>query len=188
MAELVNKIPLGSGDIYMAVFTDAVPADETLEVPANMLGEISGGAYLEYKNEFFTAESDNGKKKKTVLTKEEVKLKTGVCTVNKETFARLTPTARTTEDTVKGKRTTKIGGLSKDDGKYYVIRFIQHDPVDGDLRVTIIGKNVAGLTMSYQKKKESILNPEFLAEPLDAEGTLVIIEEDIPKVGALNVE
>lgn len=181
MAELVNKIPLGSGDIYMSVFSDTIPADEALEVPKNMLGEISGGASLEYKNEVYTAESDNGKKKKTILTKEDVKLKTGVCTINKETFKRLTPTARTSEDTSKGKRTTKIGGVSNDDGKSYVIRFIQHDPVDGDLRVTIVGKNVAGLTMSYQKNKESILNPEFLAEPLDTEGTLVIIEEDIPK-------
>lgn len=178
---VVNKIPLGSGDTYIVEFTGTIPANDVIETDANLLGETSGGASLEYGKNTFTAKSDNGKKRKTVMTEETAKLKLGICTINDKTFTRLTSTATVTEDSAKHVRTTKIGGISKDDGKSYLIRFVQHDPIDGDLRVTIVGKNEAGLTLNFKQDKETILNPEFVAEPHDSTGTLIQIDEEIPQ-------
>lgn len=179
------RIPLGSGDIYMDVFKGTIPESETLETEANLLGETSGGASLEYTVETYTAESDNGKKKKTILTKENAKLKGGICTIDTgNTFSKLASTVTVTDDSANSKRTVKIGGLAKDDGKVYIVRFVQRDAQDGDLRITIVGKNAAGFILNFQKDKETVINPEFLAEPIDAEGTLIIIEEGIPKTGA----
>lgn len=59
------------------------------------------------------------------------------------------------------------------------MRFVNDDPVDGKTRITIAGKNQAGLTLSYTKDQETILNPEFKAQAIDNEGTLIIYDEEI---------
>lgn len=175
-----EKIVLGSGKLYTAVFNETIPTAETLEVEANLLGLISGGATLEYKPKFYEATDDLGLVSKTILTEEEVTMKSGIMTWCGKTLEKLCATARVTE--AAGKRTVKIGGISNQDGKQYVIRFVHEDAMDGDIRVTIVGNNQAGFSFKFVKDKETIVDAEFKAAPLDSEGTLIIYEEDIPTV------
>ena len=46
---MAEQIKLGSGDLYIAAFSDTIPADATLEVAGNQVAHIKGGASLEYK-------------------------------------------------------------------------------------------------------------------------------------------
>lgn len=180
-------ITLGSGKLYITDFTKGatLPTDEVIEVEENRIGEISGGASLEYTNETYTAKDDLGNVQKTIVTSEDVLLKSGIMTWNGQTLSKLSATARVTEDTATGKRTLKIGGLKNQDGKIYLIRFLHEDAVDGDVRITVVGNNQAGFTLAFAKDAETIVDAEFKAEPsLDNEGTLVIIEEEIPIVPA----
>lgn len=177
----MDKIVLGSGKVYISEFTDKIPENAVLETEENLLGLIQGGASLEYKPEFYTAEDDLGLAKKTILTKEEATLKTGIMTWCGKTLQKLCSTARVAEDTAKGTRTVKIGGAGNQDGKSYIIRFLHNDTVDGDVRVTVVGKNQSGFTLAFAKDKETVLDAEFIAEPHDKEGTLIIYQETIAK-------
>ena len=177
MAE-TERIVLGSGKVYYQEFTGTLPDNESIETDSNLLGLIQGGASLEYKPEFYTAEDDLGLVSKTIITKEEVTFKSGIMTWNGTTLAALSATSRVTEtDTT---RTIKIGGRSKDNGKSYVIHFLHEDNVDGNIRVTLVGKNEAGFTLAFAKDKETIIDAEFKAKPHDKEGTLIVFEEDVP--------
>lgn len=173
-----EKIILGSGKEYFKEFTGDIPEDAEIETDENLLGLIQGGATLEYKPEFYTAEDDLGLVSKTVITKEEVLLKSGIMTFNGTTLAVLSSTARVSD--TNGKRTVKIGGRGNDNGKSYLLRFVHDDPEDGKIRVTIVGKNQSGFSLAFAKDKETVVDAEFKAKPLDDEGTLVIYEEGTP--------
>jgi len=179
-AKQMEKIVLGSGKLFVMEFATTIPTDLLLEVDANLLGLIQGGATVEYKPELYTAEDDLGLMSKTIITKEEVLLKSGIMTWNGNTLKKLCSTARVTEAV--GKRTVKIGGLKNNDGKKYVIRFVHEDVLDGDIRVTIVGSNQAGFSLAFTKDKETIIDAEFKAAPHDIDGTLIIYEEEIPVV------
>lgn len=172
-----KKIPLGSGTLYAVEYTGTVGEDSAIEVESNIIGHIKGGASIEYKPSFYTAKSDDGKAQKTIITGEDAKFKYGQITWNFGTLKKLTPTARVTEAT--GKRTTKIGGISNDDGKKYLLRFVHTDKVDGDMRITIVGVNTGGWSAAFAPDKEAMLSPEFSCEPIDSEGSLAILSEDM---------
>lgn len=172
-----KTITLGSGKMYITDFTGKIPENSVIETEANIAGYIQGGASLEYSPEFYTAEDDLGKAKKTIITKEDVKLKSGIMTWNGKTLQQLCATGRVTEE--KGIRKVKIGGISNNDNKNYVIHFVHEDKVDGDVRVTIVGKNTAGFTLAFAKDKETVIDAEFEAIPSDDEGTLIIYQEEI---------
>lgn len=181
MATEAEKIVLGSGKLYVMEYTaQTIPTDLLLEVADNLLGFISGGATLDYKPSYYEAKDDLGLASKTVLTEEEVSLKSGVMTWNGNTLKKLCSTARVVEGA--GKRTVKIGGIANQDRKNYVIRFVHEDAIDGDIRVTIVGSNQAGFSMAFLKDKETVIDAEFKAMPHDAEGTKIIFEEEIPTV------
>lgn len=173
-----EKIVLGSGLLYVTEFVDTIPTDTLLEVDANLLGYIEGGATLSYKPKFVEVSDDLGIVKKTVLTEEEIGLKSGIMTWNGQTLKKICATARVTE--AAGKRTVKIGGIGNQDGKKYVIRFVHEDAMDGDIRVTIVGNNQAGFSLAFIKDKATVVDAEFKASPIDDEGTLIIYEEEIP--------
>lgn len=177
-----EKIVLGSGKLYCMEFTDTLPTDVVLEVEANLLGLVQGGASLEYKPTFYEAKDDLGKVSKVIVTEEEATLKSGIMTWCGKTLGKLSSTARVTDDTVTGKRTVKIGGVGNDNGKQYVIRFLHEDAADGDIRVTIVGQNQAGFTLAFAKNKETVIDAEFKAQPQDTEGTLILYTEEIPIV------
>ena len=165
-----ERIILGSGKLYCMIFTGEIPEDTAIETDANQLAHIKGGASLEYTAETYTA-------KKTVLTSEDVTLKAGLLTWCAKTLEKLCATARVTE-TAK-KRTVKIGGIKNQNNKKYLIRFLHEDSEDGNIRVTIVGRNEAGFSFTFAKDAESTIEPQFKAHPLDKDGTLLIFDEDI---------
>ena len=173
-----EKIVIGSGKLYIEEYTGEIPTDEVLEVETNLAGLVSGGAEIVYKPKFYEAVDDLALKSKTILTEEVVSLKSGLFTWCGKSLVKISATARTTE--ASGKRTVKIGGLSNQDGKLYVVRFVHEDQQDGNLRVTIVGNNQSGFSFKFAADKETILEVEFIASPMDDEGTKVIYEEDIP--------
>ncbi len=174
---MADRIILGSGKIYATEFTgNAIPENTTIETPQNRLGHIKGGATLEYAPEFYVAKDDLGEVQKSRLVNEEVKLKTGLMTLDGNNISKLAATARVTE--ASGKRTVKIGGAGNDDGKKYVIRFVHEDAEDGDIRLTIVGRNESGFSLAFAKDAETVVDAEFTAFPNDTEGTLVIYEEE----------
>jgi hypothetical protein len=175
-----EKIVLGSGTLYCMEFTGAIPESSAIEIESNRLGHIQGGASLEYKPDFYEAIDDTGAVSKTIITKEEATLKSGIMTWCGKTLQKLCSTARVTE--AAGIRTVKIGGTKNDDGKKYVIHFLHEDPVDGDIRVTVVGKNQAGFTLAFANKKETVVDAQFKAEPQDTDGTLIKYTEEIPAV------
>ena len=170
-----DKIVLGSGDVYFKEFEGDIPENSVLEVEENKLGYIQGGATLEYKPTYYTAKDDLGVVQKTIITEEEATMKTGILTFNGKTLAVLCETGRVTESV--GIRTVKNAN-----GKRYVIHFHHKDKVDGDIRVTIVGKNESGFSLAFAKDKETVIDAEFKCQPQDGEGTLIKYQEDITSV------
>lgn len=175
-----EKIVIGSGKLYITEFSGSIPSDVTIETEANLLGLIQGGATLEYKPTYYNAKDDLGLAHKTILTDEDVTLKSGIMTWCGKTLALLCATSSVVEGS--GKRTVKIGGIANQNGKTYVLRFLHTDVVTGTIRVTIVGNNQAGFTLAYAKDKETVVDATFTALPHDSIGTKVIFEEQIPTV------
>lgn len=177
-----DSIVLGSGDLYCTGFlgTDKeIPADTEIEKEENRLGHIKGGAEIEYKPNFYEAKDDMGKVSKVIITEEEATLKSGIMTWCGKTLEKLCQTARVEEKD--GKRIVKVGGIGNATGKKYLLRFVHKDDEDGDIRVTIVGNNQAGFVIAFAKDKETVIDAEFKAQPMDKEGTLILYEEDMDK-------
>lgn len=174
----LNKIQLGSMDFYVMVFTGTIPEDSVIETEENMIGRTKNGGTINYAATWVVAESDDGKAKKRKLTGENVTIGYGNITWNGKTIGVLVATARVSEKD--GKRTTKIGGITNDNGKRYLIRGVHRDATDGDVRITGVGVNTGGWEAVYSPTQETIINPSFELEPkLDDEGTLLIYEEEV---------
>lgn len=182
-----ERIILGSGAIHLKVFEPGKPIPNPWEfcTEDNRFSYISGGATLEYKSDYSEATDDLGKVSKTIITKEEVILKSGLMTMDGNTIDKLCDTARVSTSEDQKYRIVKIGGVGNRKGSKYVICFHHIDPVDGDIYVMIVGQNTAGLTLSFKKDDATVVDAEFKALPnLDNEGTLVQYVEKIPGAGA----
>ena len=180
--EKKDRIALGSGKCYVAEFDGTLPTIEELKTDKNLFSKVKEGCELEYTTDSYTEESDDGTVKKTRITKEDAKLRPGFIATNSDVIKKLVSTGRVEE---KEDRTiVKIGGLNNDNGKKYAVLFYHEDKTDGDIAVIIVGKNSAGLKLAFKKSAGSILNPEFIAEPQDNEGTLIQIVFFHPKTAA----
>lgn len=177
-----KRIPLGSGSVYCMAYTGSIPADNVIETEENRLGHIKGGASLTYTPTYYTAKDDLNKVAKTILTEEEAKLGLGLITWNANVLNKLCANGSVSEtaatQSAPGKRTLKIGGIENQNVVNYLFRFVNTDPVDGDIRITVVGNNQAGITMTWAKDAETVLNPEIVAQPM-ADGTLIIFEEEV---------
>ena len=179
-AKGAERVVLCSGKLYTIPFTGEIPADTEIETEENRLGDIQGGATLEYKPTYYTVNDDLGLVKEDIITAEEANFKSGILTWNGKTLEKLCATAVATDDAEKKKRIVKIGGLNKDNKEKRLFRFVHKDDVKGNIRVTIVGKNQAGFTLGFLKDKETVINAEIKGTPLDGEGTLILYEEDLP--------
>lgn len=177
-----EEIILGSGDLYIAEFSgDTIPEDKTIETDSNRAGNIKGGATLEYSQSSQTVKDDKGRVKKTIITEEDVKFKTGLITWAATYMKAIISTARVNTTTTKHHRVYKIGGLANQDGKKYLFRFV-HTRDDGrKLRVTVTGKNTGTFSMAFKSDDATQIDCEITAETLDSEGTLVIIDDEMMK-------
>lgn len=176
-----DEIILGSGDLYLMEFTGDVPEDTAIEAEANRAGNIKNGATLEYSIESQTVQDDKGRVKKTIITQETVVFKTGLITWIKEFMEALIPTARVDETTKEGHRLFKLGGLANQNKKKWLYRFV-HTRDDGrKLRVTVTGKNTGTVSLAFDPEKETVVDAEITADTLDKAGTLVILDDELPK-------
>jgi hypothetical protein len=174
----IEEYTLGSGDLFIMEYTSgtAVTADDVI-TNGERLGEVKGGASLEYTTETKEESSDLGRTKIVIISKEDVTLKSGVMTWNGNTLEKLCQTARVT--TNETKRTIKIGGLAHASNKSYALAFQYKGDGKEGLTVLIVGKNTAGFTLSFDPDNPTVIDAEFKAQALDDEGTLLVIEETI---------
>ena len=179
-----DSIVLGSGRVYVTEFDAAtgIPEDSVLETEENRIGYISGGATLEYSPTFYEAKDDLGVVTKTILTEEEANFKTGIMTFCASTLNQLCSPGRVTEDAEKKIRTIKIGGAGNDTGKKYVVHFVHKDAQDGDIRITIVGRNEAGFSLAFAKDSETVIDAEFKCQSMDTDGTLIVYKEEYTPV------
>lgn len=170
-------ITLGSGNLLVKEYTDAMPVYTDFDDETDLLGRIQGGATLEYKGEWYEAKDDTGKVHKTIMTDEEVILKSGLMTWNGKTLEKLCATARVIEED--GIRTVKIGGVGNQNNKSYALCFHHIDKMDGDIWIVVRGVNQGGFSLAFAKDKETVIDAEFKCLPQDDEGTLVTYHEEI---------
>lgn len=177
----IEEYTLGSGDLFIKEYTagTAVTAEDVIST-GERLGEIKGGASLEYTTETKEDSSDLGRTKIVIISKEDVVLKSGVMTWNGKTLEKLCQTARVTQSVDNKKRTIKIGGLANAANKSYAVAFQYKGDGKKGLTVLIVGKNTAGFTVSFSSDNATVIDAEFKAQALDNEGTLVVIEETVP--------
>ena len=177
----IEEYTLGSGDLFIKEYTagSSVTAEDVITT-GERLGEIKGGASLEYTTETKEDSSDLGRTKIVIISKEDVVLKSGVMTWNGKTLEKLCQTAVVTENKEAKKRTIKIGGLAHAANKSYAVAFQYKGDGKKGLTVLIVGKNTAGFTVSFSSDNATVIDAEFKAQALDNDGTLVVIEETIP--------
>lgn len=183
-----DKITLGSGKIYAVAF-DGTPDIEKIKsicIAANELGYIKGGATVEYKGTFYDVTDDFGRVAKEVLTDEEATMKLGLITFNGSVLADLVSTAKVEESN--GIRTVDIGGADNYQDKSKLIVFHHEDKTDGDIWVALYGANTAGVSLAFAKDKESTIEPEIKAKPMDSTGLLIRYFEEIGETSNDNAE
>ena len=173
-----ETITLGSGHVYYQEFTGTLPTLEDICVDDNRLGHVKGGATLAYTEETYTESDDLGMVKKIITTNEDAKLKLGLITFNNNTLNVLIDRS-VIDAATEGKRILKIGGANKAKNKSYVVCFHHEDAKDGDLWILLVGRNTAGLSLALAKEAGTNIEPEFTATPMDNDGTLVQIIEEI---------
>lgn len=182
-----KKHILGSGKIHITEFTSTLPEsfDDFFAAEDNIFGAVKGGAELEYSVDVFEDQSDLGDVKIREITAENVLLRSGLMTLNGETFKVLCETAEVTTDPETGRVTIKIGGLSKKKDTRYIVGFEHYSK---KIRIIIIGHNTSGFTISFKQDAATVVDVEFAAEPLDDTGTLIIIEDLRYETSTANVQ
>lgn len=179
MKKEIDRIALGSVDIYMQEFTgtkvEDIPADSVIETDANMIGRTKDGGEITYTTTYYTAKSDDGKAQRTELQEDAATLSFGLITWNGDTITKIVETA--SSSVTEGKRRTLIGGVANRNEKVYLIRAVHKDKVKGDVRYTVIGKNVQGFAAAYKPAQETVITPSIQAEPFEG-GRLLVIDEE----------
>lgn len=181
-----KEYTLGSGHLHVeqrdaATFDpDTYEWDKFFTSQTNLIGRIKGGAKFEYSTEKYEDEDDLGYVKISEITKENVKLTSGVMTWNGEVLAALCSTARVTDNS-DGSQRIKIGGLANQNDKVYIIGF-EHK--SKKLRVIIVGKNTEGFSFDFKQDSATVIDTVFTAEAADDEGTLIIIDDFRKKTSA----
>lgn len=185
----INRIPLGSCDVYVTEWTGSavsdIPEDSAIEVDGNLIGRTKDGAELEYQQTYYSAKSDDGKASRTEMTDDSAYMSWGLITWNGAGITKLisTASATTSGSGTAMKRRTLIGGAANDNGKTYLFRAVHKDKVKGDVRYTMIGKNINGFAAAYKPGQATTITPRVQAEPF-SDGCLLVMDEDKIDTGA----
>lgn len=179
MRKEIDRIAMGSVDIYMQEFTGTaisdIPSDADIETEDHHIGRTKDGGEITYTTTYYNAKSDDGKAARNEMTDDSASISFGLITWNGSTITKLVPTATSTVSG--GKRRTLIGGVSNKNDKIYLVRAVHKDGVKGDVRYTFIGKNVNGFAAAYKPGQETTITPNITAEPFD-DGRLIVLDED----------
>ncbi len=174
----INNIILGSGDLFIAEYDDAIPEDAAFEADTNKVGRIKGGAEVSYKPSEYEVTDDKNETIMRSITKEEVTFKSGILTWFMGTLAKFCPGVLT-DDATKKESVLKIGGAKK--LKAYAIRFVHTKDTGFKLRVTLVGTAGNGFTLKFDPAKETVVDAEFKALS-QTDGTLVEIRDQYAAV------
>lgn len=177
MADKVISIPVGSAHIFAAAFTGEVPADAEIETEENRLGYVEKGATVQYKPTSKNLKDDLGLIQRVIITDEDVTLKASLIAWSSKNLDVFCASGRTTETA--GHRTVKIGGLNYASNKLWLFRLVHKDAQYGDVRITIVGTNTGGFTLTYKPDEAGNLDLEVTAQPSDSEGTLILYDEEV---------
>lgn len=176
MAAETKQIILGSGDLYVTEYNDDIPEHAEIELEANLLGRIKGGASVEYKPSEHTVADDSGAVEETFITAEDVTFKSGVLTWNIATLNKLTAASVLSE--AAGTRTLAIGGRAGRRVTKYLIRFV-HTKSDGKkIRATLVGTASSGFTLAFAPDKETVVDAQFKGVSHNTSGHKLILEEE----------
>lgn len=165
-----EKVLLGSGHLFLTEVTTDGEIPENLFNDSNNVGSISGGAEMTYTPTIYNVENDDNEILESFITKEEAVLKTGVLNWNLENINKVTVGG--TYDS--SKNTLTIGG--KKNVKKLAVGF-EHTEDNYKLQVAMIGIPQKGLTINFNKEKETIVDAEFNASKL-SNGEFVKITEN----------
>ena len=170
-----QEVTLGSGQLYIKEFEGSIPEDTALEVEENRIGGISGGAQISYKPEVESVVDDMGIVHKVFVKDTEVTFKSGIMTWNTEVLNKISLCGELKKTAQKV--TLKLG--KRGAIKNYIVRFVHTK--DGGLkyRVTIVGTAQNGFELAFDPEKATVIDAEFVAGSLDAEGTKLILEEEL---------
>ncbi len=169
-----ENITLGSGNLYVAAFTDTIPADATLEVEGNLIGRIKGGAELTYTPEEYETADDGNNVQHRFVIKESAELKSGVMTWDMETLHKLSAAGSYEDDDEEGIRTLTLGGKGAREMTKWVVRFVHQN---GKFRVTLVATASAGFTLGFRPDTETVIDATWKAVAHGANGALVILTE-----------
>ncbi len=177
---------LGSGYCYLVEVnenTSFIAADiVSLAKDENKIGETSKGATFSWVGDIHEESDDHGHVTRIITIKENAELDLGVFTWGLNTLTNLVSTSRLEKE---GEyNVLKIGGLSKDNGKAYVVIFKQIDPQEGDLYLAMKATNAGGLSLAFARDNVTKLSPKFRALPCDKDGTLAKMFEALPEAAA----
>lgn len=178
---MTEKYLVGSGKLYLVEVTATngvytIPAADEIEIRANRIGVISGGASVEYTPTFGDVKDDLGEINDNYLQEEDVVFKSGILTWDVDALEKLSSTGQVV--TTELGKMIKIGGLDNYNDTKYVIRFVHEDKKNGDLAVTIVGSNTTGFEISFAKDSPTTINAEFKAVAgAGSAGVLLQIEE-----------
>lgn len=167
-----NSIILGSGDLYITAFNDktGIPDDATIEVDANNMGRIKGGASLEYKPTIYEVKDDTGYCVKRFITSEEVSFKSGVLTWDLQNMGKIAGGGTYVDGVL------TIGGKAGGGLTPYIIRFV-HKGDNSTLRITLVGTTENGFSLNFNPDKETVIDAEFTGMKYNDNGNMVIIAE-----------
>lgn len=171
---MADEVILGSGKLYLVEYTDSIPEDGVLEVDANSVGRIKGGASLEYKPTEYEVTDDAGEVVKRFITKEEVTFKSGILTWALENLEKLSP-AKLTDDATKHEKKLTIGGAKALTN--YVLRFVHTKDSGKKLRISMVATAGNGFVLTFTGDKETVIDAQFKAIS-QANGTLVEIRDE----------
>lgn len=176
---MANQIVLGSGTLYIAPYVSAsgIPEHEALEVEANQMGFIKGGASVEYKPMEYEIFDDAYNVHNRYVISEEVTFRSGILTWDVEALKKLVAKGTYVNNSANGTRTLTLGGQGARLMDEYVIRFV-HTYTDGNkLRVTLVGTASNGFSLAFAPDKETVIDAEFKAKAHGTVGAQLIIEE-----------
>ena len=164
---------LGSGDLYIMAYSGGdFPADGTIETSANMIGGIKGGATVSYTPTIYSVSDDMRRMKKSLITAEEATFKTGYLSFDLGEIAQIALGSHL--DTYGAKSTLAVGGGQTI--TEYLLRFVHTMGNGKKVRVSMIGTPVSGFELAFSPENESVINAEFSAVPMNAQGHLFTID------------
>ena len=165
---------LGSGDLYIVAYTGDIPIDSAIETSDNMIGGIKGGATVSYTPTIYSVSDDMRRMKKSLITAEEATFKTGYLSFDLGEIAKIALGSHL--ETYGGKSTLAVGGGQTI--TEYLLRFVHTMGNGKKVRVSMIGTPVSGFELAFSPENESVINAEFSAVPMNAQGHLFTIEVD----------